>query len=39
MRWQPIRKTAAERAVANLADYQRAYQDFSWRGGHRSHLR
>jgi acetyl-CoA synthetase len=30
MRWQPIRKSAAELAAANLADYERACEDFSW---------
>jgi len=30
MRWEPIRKSACQRADANLADYPRARQDFSW---------
>jgi acetyl-CoA synthetase len=30
MRWNPIRKTSAERAAANVADYDRLRRDFSW---------
>jgi acetyl-CoA synthetase len=30
MRWEPIQKTAAERAAANLTDYVRVRHDFSW---------
>jgi acetyl-CoA synthetase len=30
MRWEPIRKTAAERSYANLTDYPRVRHEFSW---------
>ncbi len=30
MKWEPIVKSAAERAAANLADYRRARAEFQW---------
>ena len=30
MRWEPIHKSACQRADANLADYPRVRQEFSW---------
>jgi acetyl-CoA synthetase len=30
MGWEPIRKSAAERAAANLADYVQTRRDFTW---------
>jgi acetyl-CoA synthetase len=30
MRWEPIHKSACQRADANLADYPRVWQEFSW---------
>jgi acetyl-CoA synthetase len=31
MRWEPIHKSACQRADANLADYPRVRQEFSWK--------
>jgi acetyl-CoA synthetase len=30
MRWEPIHKSACQRADANLSDYRRAWENFTW---------